>query len=169
MIHKPQGTSVLQNYIDLVAKDDALVALEENTLAMQTLLDPLTNDQWMSRYMPEKWSIKELVVHLIDAERIFGYRILRLLRRDSTELPGYDENWFASHCRADERSASDILLEWKLVRALTQMTLEHAHPLDLDFIGNANGKSVTAREIAFAVVGHTQHHLNIIHQRYLHH
>jgi len=168
MISKPSAASVMQGYIDLVSADDALIALEANTAAMENVLSTLTEDQWMMRYEPSKWSIKELVVHISDAERIFGYRILRLLRQDATPLPGYEENWYASHSRADERTPSDILSEWKHVRALTQLTLSQAHPGDLDFVGHANGKNVTAREIAFAIVGHAQHHINILTERYLH-
>lgn len=166
MIAKPTYDTALRGYIDLVQHADACAALHENTKQFNALLNSLTEEQWMHRYAPHKWSIKQMVQHISDAERIFGYRMIRLLRNDATPLPGYDENHFADYGHADRYSGQELLTEWQHIRHVTTWTLDHA-PIDmLDFEGQANGNPVTARAIAFAMVGHVAHHITILHERY---
>jgi hypothetical protein len=166
MIAKPTYDTPLKGYIDMVKHADACAALHENTIQFHTILKSLTEEQWMHRYAPGKWSIKQMVQHISDTERIFGYRMIRLLRCDTTPLPGYDENHYADFGHADRFSGEELIKEWQSIRQVTTWTMDHA-PIDaLDFVGEANGNPVTARAIAFAMVGHVQHHINILHERY---
>jgi hypothetical protein len=166
MIAKPTYDTPLKGYVEKVKHQDAIAALHANTAEFILLLESLSEEQWNFRYAEGKWSIKQMVQHISDTERIFGYRMIRLLRADSTPLPGYDENHFASAGMADDFAGSALLDEFKLLRAVTTWTFEHCNPNNLDFEGTANGKPVTARAIAFAMVGHIQHHIAILHERY---
>jgi len=166
MITKPTYDTPLKGYISEIEHEDACVALKNNTDLFISMLHKLPEEQWFFRYAEGKWSVKEMVQHINDTERIFGYRLIRLLRKDATPLPGYDENHFATHGLADHYSGEELLTEFKLIRSLTQWTLDHCNNDALDFVGQANGNPVTARAIAFAMVGHVQHHLQILKDRY---
>jgi hypothetical protein len=150
-----------------VKNPNAVSALDNSTTALVQLLEPLDESQWSLRYAPGKWSIKQMVQHISDTERIFGYRMLRLLRQDATELPGYDENHFADQGNADKMDGVQLLKEFQMVRSLTQWTFENVDLGCIDFVGYANGKEVTARAIAFGIVGHVEHHIQILNDRYL--
>lgn len=166
MIAKPTYQSVLNGYVQIVDSDDACTALRANTEQWLNVLQALTPMQWEYRYAPEKWSIKEIVQHISDTERIFGYRMLRFLRKDATPLPGYDENHFAAAGRANDYSGQELMDEFMAIRQSSTWLFEHCKQEDLDFVGQANGNDMTPRAIAFAIVGHAVHHMQILHERY---
>jgi hypothetical protein len=169
MITKPTYSTSLAGYVAKVEDLDALSGLQKNTENFRSLFEQLTDDDWQFAYETGKWTIKEMIQHITDTERIFGYRMMRLLRQDATPLPGYDENTYALHGKANNYTPALLASEFFAVRSGIQHLFAMAHPEDLDFEGNANGNPVTARAIAFAIVGHAMHHLQIIHQRYLPH
>jgi uncharacterized damage-inducible protein DinB len=155
------------NYIGNANTNDLLPALAASEEYIVNYMLSLKEPQLNHRYQPGKWSIKEMLVHMADTERIFAYRALRFARKDRTELPGFDENAYAEVSKADKRPITSILAEYAAVR---QATIEQFKAFDEEMLGEsgiASGKKVTVRALGFAILGHEIHHLNIIRQRYL--
>ncbi|PWT95122.1 MAG: DNA damage-inducible protein DinB [Bacteroidetes bacterium] len=155
-------------YMKLVPDDGLLLDhLKENLQEVRKLILSLSNEQLMYRYAPGKWTIKEILVHIVDDERIYAYRALRFARNDQTELPGFEQDDYTQNSGANERSISSILEEYEAVRNAT-ITLFEGLPLEA-FLrkGIANGNEVTVRALANHIAGHELHHLNIIREKYL--
>ena len=133
---------------------------------VERLLGPLDDAGGRFRYAPEKWSIKEVLGHLCDAERIFAYRLLRIGRADTTPLPGFDENAYMAPAEFDARSLADLLREFQAVRAGTIALVEGLPSVAWERSGQASGKSITTRAIAYIIVGHVAHHLAVLRDRY---
>ena len=112
--------------------------------------------------------MKELLLHIIDCERIYAYRALCFARGEQQALSGFDENDFAKNCNADKRTLQSILEEYLSVRQATIVLFEHFEKKDLLRIGKANNHDVSVRAIGFILVGHQQHHLKVLEERYLH-
>ena len=119
------------------------------------------------RYAPGKWSIKEVIQHVIDSERIFSYRALRFARNDATELPGFDENRYAPNAEAGRRELAAIVEELNLTRASTLAMFQSFTPEMLLRSGKANRNSISVRALGWVIAGHAEHHMNVIEQRYL--
>ena len=119
------------------------------------------------RYQPEKWSVKDILLHLIDCERIFQYRALRISRSDKTPLPGFEENEYAVEANATSRTLESLLNEYKSVRKATFTLFETFSEEQFLKIGNASGKDISVRAIGYIILGHELHHINIIKERYL--
>ena len=118
------------------------------------------------RYAPGKWSVREVVGHLCDAERIFAYRLLRIARGDETPLAGFDENTYVPAGSFDARELNALIKEWMATRDST-ITLVRGLPADAwTRRGVANGKAVTAASLAYIILGHVEHHLGILRDRY---
>jgi uncharacterized damage-inducible protein DinB len=118
-------------------------------------------------YAPGKWTIKELLQHIIDAERIFAYRALRFARKDTTPLPSFDENAYAQHSNAAERTFQSLKDEFNAVRTSTDIMLSSFNEDQLNASGTANNKHITVNALAFIIYGHLLHHKAIIEERYL--
>lgn len=154
-----------QKYVDKVS-DDILGRLESQHASTHALLERLTEQQAMFRYAPGKWSVKEVVGHLIDAERVFAYRALRFARADATELPGFDENAWVPEGRFDTRSIADLAAEFAAVRAAT-LALFHGLPESTHTRrGVANGNPMSVRALAMIMAGHEAHHVALLRERY---
>ena len=119
------------------------------------------------RYQLEKWSIKDILLHLIDCERIFQYRALRISRSDKTPLPGFEENDYAVEANATSRTLESLLNEYKSVRKATFTLFETFSEEQLLKMGNASGKDISVRAIGYIILGHELHHIKIIKERYL--
>lgn len=124
-------------------------------------------DKFDYRYAEGKWTIKEIIQHLIDSERIFAYRALRFSRNDTTELPGFDENFYATQVNANERSLMSLLNEFSVVRQATLLLFKNYSQDDLVKRGVASGKEVTVRALGFIIIGHQNHHQQVFQDRYL--
>lgn len=156
-----------QAYIDLVPADaEPLAQLRQQAAELHRELAGLTEAQALMRYAPGKWTPKEVLVHLTDAERIFTYRALRFARADAQELLGFDENGFAANSEANDRPLSDLLTEYHAVRAATLAFFGGLNGGQLDRAGRANGGPVAVRSLLYLVAGHEQHHLRILRERY---
>jgi len=125
------------------------------------------SDKWDYRYAPSKWTIKQLVQHMCDAERVFAYRALRFARRDTTELPGFDENSFADHADVDSRKMDDLLQEWHALRESSIAMFRSFDQETLLQTGIASKNKVSVRALAYCILGHELHHVHIIKERYL--
>lgn len=119
------------------------------------------------RYDTGKWTIKEIIQHLIDSERVFAYRALRFSRNDKTELAGFDENHYAANCEANQRHLKDLLMEFSLVRHSTLALFKSFSEEVLLRNGIANGFSSTVRALGFVIIAHQEHHKKIFKERYL--
>jgi uncharacterized damage-inducible protein DinB len=169
-IYKPTETvvSFYQRYINLVPDDgNLLIHLEDIFSETEELVGPLSEEKMNYRYAPEKWTIKDMLVHMSDTERIFVYRALRFSRGDKTELPGFDEGLFAEHAGANEREKEDIVREYSLVRESSIAFVESLSDDALNRTGSANGYPVSVRLLVNLIYGHQKHHLNILRERYL--
>jgi hypothetical protein len=167
---KPDLTRVPEfyhNYINQVQQEDIKEAFQTHISQAVTFLRNIPEERWNYRYAEGKWSIKELVQHMIDAERIFCYRALRFARKDETPLPGFDENTYAAASYADTRSKDDLLEELELVQKASAKLFLSFNDDQFESTGIANGKSINVLAIAFITVGHSLHHLEIIQKRYL--
>jgi hypothetical protein len=154
-------------YIAKVPENNANEAIRNNTTEAVEFLKSIPADKWDYRYAEGKWSIKELIQHIIDTERIFSYRALRMARKDHTPLPGFDENDFATASKAGKRNAQSLLEEFEAVRKSTDLLIESFDDDQLGSIGVANNQNISVSGIAFIIPGHVKHHLNVIKERYL--
>ena len=131
------------------------------------LLESISEEQASYRYAPGKWSIKQIVGHINDHERIMTYRALRFSRRDSTQLPGYDQNLLVINSRFDELNLQQLITDLKNVRTATNSFIDSLSEEQLKLKGFAWKYELTVEEFLKATIGHEIHHINIIKDRYL--
>lgn len=157
-----------QRYINNVPDDgNLLIHLEDIFSETEELIGPLSEDKMNYRYESGKWTIKDMLVHLSDCERIFVYRALRFSRGDQTALPGFEESLYAEYAGANEREKEDILREYSSVREASIAFIESLSDEALSRKGTANGVSVSVRLLVNLIYGHHKHHLNVLRERYL--
>ncbi|MBU4538200.1 MAG: DinB family protein [Weeksellaceae bacterium] len=157
----------IQRYLDLIPSQNWIEEMKisgNNTLEIYRNIAP---EHSSFAYADEKWTMKELLQHLIDAERIFAYRALRFARKDKTELPGWNEEEYAKHYFSMERPLESLIEEFEIVRKSSLIFFETLHQSVLHETGKANGNEISVENIGKLIVGHNIHHLNIIQERYL--
>jgi hypothetical protein len=168
-IGRPEAEESLEYYHRYIARvsDEPLGdQLTAQVREIEQLFETVTDRAALARYAEGKWSIKEILGHLSDTERIFTYRLLRIARGDATPLPGYDENAYVPAGRFDERPLPMLLAELRAVRLSTAALLEGLPEEAWTRWGEANGSPITARALAFIIVGHVAHHLGVLRERY---
>lgn len=152
-------------YIELVENEDyRLLFSSQVTIA---LLETISEEQANFRYAPDKWSIKQIIGHITDHERIMAYRALRFSRKDTTLLPGYDQNLFVENSRFDELSLRQLIDDFKNVRRATNSFIDSLSQLQLNLKGTAWKYELTVEEFLKATIGHEIHHIIILKDRYL--
>ncbi|MCO6500038.1 MAG: DinB family protein [Vicingus serpentipes] len=156
-------------YIDLVEDIDIISGLEKNLSETKALFDLLIESQGDYQYAEGKWTIKELLIHIIDAERIFGYRALCISRNDKTDLPGFNHDDFVKYADANNRTLCDISKEFEAVRQASISLFKNFTPEALNRAGKANGKEMTVLALAYLTIGHAIHHTNVLREKYLNH
>lgn len=154
-------------YIEKVPPGDPLALLAEGLKESLRTLALISDDQANQRYAPGKWSIKEIVQHLIDTERIFCYRALSFARGEQNPLAGYDHEAYVVQSNADYRSLKDLLEEWRTLRQSTIQLFQSFSSSMLETTGNANGLDIGVEQLMYVIIGHELHHMHIIHTRYL--
>ena len=154
-------------YIMLVPDGDFVEILETQLQEMKQLLQPLTDGQGDFRYAPGKWSIKESLGHVNDAERVFAYRILRIARGDQTPLPGFEQDDYVKIANASARKLSDLLEEFTAIRRATIALIRSLDDPSWFRRGTASGEEVSVLAIAFIIAGHALHHRAIFEEKYL--
>ncbi|MGG7551293.1 DinB family protein [Chryseobacterium arthrosphaerae] len=157
----------IQRYLDQIPSGNWLEQLKISGEKTAGIYANLTEEQSRFAYAEGKWTLKGLLLHLSDTERVFQYRILAFARGDKNNLPGFDENEYADQSFAEERSLESLLEEYKLVRKSSEILLESLRPSALQNKGTANGHEISVETIGKLIVGHNYHHLNIIEERYL--
>lgn len=170
-INRPQPTEypeAYQTYMrQLPAEGDILTLLEQQRADLHHMLAGMGNKRAEEAYAAGKWTIKELLQHMLDSERIFAYRALCIARGEQASLPGFEENSYAANSMANGRTLEDILEEYDSVRRSSLYLFRSFTPDMLDNTGTANGKPVTVRGIIHVTAAHERHHLNILADRYL--
>lgn len=150
-----------------VQDQDLLDALEQSNRHLVALLSRVPEDMGEYRYEKGKWSIKELLCHTMDVERIFAYRALRFARNDSTELSGFEENDYAPQANAHARTLKQLMKEAEALRISTLDLFESFTHEMLKRKGAANKNVVSVLNIGYIIAGHETHHRNILNERYL--
>lgn len=159
--------SYFQRYIDQVPEEDLLAAFNNQTAGLNSFLGSISEEKSNYAYAEGKWTIKELLQHIIDTERIFNYRALCFARGEQAGLPGFEENDYAANSCANNRKWSDLIQEFLAVRKATEMMYGSFNEAVMDNAGKASNNPVTVASIGFTTVGHYYHHLNVLKERYL--
>jgi uncharacterized damage-inducible protein DinB len=154
-------------FFDLVKTDDLVTELEKSYHLTQQLFTQITPKKENFSYQSNKWTIKEVIRHIIDCERVYTYRAFRFSRFDNTELAGFDENEYIENIKQAEQSFVELIDEYDNVRKSSIALFKTMTNEMLDFIGTANKVTFTARTIGFMIVGHNIHHINFIKTKYL--
>ncbi len=154
-------------YVDLTPNDGRVLDhLAESATNVEALYRAQPDDRLLHRYAPGKWTMKDVLAHLIDDDRIYAYRALRFARNDATELPGYDQELFAANSNANDRSLDDLLGEYARTRRSTIDLFNSFTDDALVRRGKADGNSATVRGLAYHLLGHELRHANILRERY---
>jgi hypothetical protein len=156
-----------EKYVSLVPAGDVVETLERQLTDTLALLRSVPEDRGDSTYEPGKWSVKELVGHVIDSERVFSYRALRFARGDRTPLPGYEQDDYVRAANFGARTLASITEEFARVRASTVALLRSFDAEAWARRGTANDNEVSVRALAHILAGHELHHLGILRERYL--
>jgi uncharacterized damage-inducible protein DinB len=154
-------------YIKLVEDQNIKSALKEQMTGAEKFLNSITEEQSFHKYAEGKWSIKEVLQHIIDAERVFAYRAMAFARKDINALPSFDENSYAANSHADSRSWKELIEEFIALRKSTEMLFNSFTEDDLDISGKASNYEITVLALGYTTVGHATHHINLIRERYL--
>jgi uncharacterized damage-inducible protein DinB len=154
-------------YIKSLGEVDLIDILNSSLEELITTLKDLSTEKVAFRYDEGKWTIKELLQHIIDTERIMSYRALRFSRLDDIDLAGYDENWYTNHSNGADRDLASLLNEFTHLRKSVIAMLEGFKKEMMLRTGSIDGNKITVGSLAFIIAGHQVHHLRIIKDRYL--
>lgn len=157
----------IQRYCDLIPSEGWQSALKSAKEETVSLFSGITEEKSRYSYAAGKWNVKELLQHLIDAEKIFAYRALRFARNDKTELPGWDEEKYAESYFCDQRSVESLVAEFEAVRQSSIFFFQSLNEGQLKQTGVANGHEISVETIGKLIAGHHIHHLNVLKERYL--
>jgi len=154
-------------YTNKVEGDDIISILEHGKEESTKFLESIPWDKWEHTYAEGKWTIAEVLMHLIDGERIFAYRALRIARNDQTPLPGFEQDDYIPFTEANQRLPASLVREYQTVRDASISLFRHFSEAMWSRRGTASNHPVTPLALAYIIAGHEQHHLNIIRERYL--
>jgi uncharacterized damage-inducible protein DinB len=156
-----------KSYIEALEDVELIEELEISLHEFIKFVQNIPMDKFDFQYEEGKWTIKEIIQHLIDSERVFSYRALRISRNDKTPLPGFDENDYVQNSNGKERSLQSLLTEMAVVRQATLSLFNSFSQEQLTKIGFASNREVSVRAIGFIIIGHQKHHQKIFLERYL--
>jgi uncharacterized damage-inducible protein DinB len=156
-----------KRYVDQVPEEDLNTAFSNQSPVLNELLNSITEEKSAYAYAPGKWTLKELLLHMTDAERIFNYRALCIARREQNSLPGFDEDSYAANSNANNRSWQELVEEFLAVRKSTELLYKSFTDEMLNASGISNGKQIIVSSLGFITLGHFYHHKKVIEERYL--
>ena len=157
-----------KKYIDLVSEENFLKALSENTTTAIKFFESLPKEKHNYKYAADKWTVKEVLMHITDTERVMSYRMLAAVRGDNKNaMPSMDENLYAKNVDVSKRTLEDLLSEFKAVRFATEKIVENTTEEQSKLTANTVSHPVSARALAYIIIGHVLHHMNVIKERYL--
>ena len=148
-------------------RDDLYAAFSHQIDEILNALDTLTDAQACYKPGPKEWSIKEVIGHVNDVERVFSYRLLRISRNDPTPLPGFEQEDFVRAAGFDNVSLHDLASEFEFLRRANILAVRHMSDEAVDRRGTASGATVSARALIYMMVGHVDHHMASLHEKYL--
>jgi len=169
MIERPSESefaSFYKDYVSAVTEPDVLAVLESQIFELQRLTAAVPAQRETFRYAPGKWSVREVVGHLTDGERVFGYRAFRISRGDQTPLPGFDEKSYVLESGFDQRPLAELVDEFIGQRRSNLVMLRRLDRRALERIGTANDNPISVRALAFIMAGHVRHHFGVLRTRY---
>ncbi len=169
MSRRPEETeyaSFYAPYLALVPEEDILPVLAGQNVLLRRLMDSVPEERESFRYAPDKWSIRELLGHVGDAERVFGFRAFAFSRGDQNPLPGFDENAYVAASGYGDRSLESLAGDFTGLREVNLALLRRLSPEAWLRTGVANGKPVSVRALAYILAGHLRHHLGVLRERY---
>jgi uncharacterized damage-inducible protein DinB len=167
---RPQATDFppyFARYISQVDADSLSDAAKTYSSSLVSFYSNLPEEKAAFSYAPGKWTLQELLQHVVDTERIMSYRLLRIARKDKTPLPSFDENWYAEHSLANNRSFTSIKEEFNAVRKSTDLLIQSLSETQLSEEGVASNLPVTANAVGYIIFGHMLHHKKVIEEKYL--
>lgn len=155
-------------YIEFATKHgDVFAAMTQQFDEMKSALGKLSDKQARFRNAPEEWSIKEIISHLTDGERVFSYRMLRISRNDKTPLPGFEQNDYVKESGADELAIEDLLAEFEFLRRANVLAVKNLSEEATQRIGTASNSPISVRALIYIMVGHVDHHMASLNEKYL--
>jgi hypothetical protein len=163
---KNEYDSYYERYISLVPDEDVLIALDQQLAETMILLRSLSDQHGSFRYEPHKWSVKEVLGHMIDTERIMAYRALRVARNDRTPIEGFEQDDYVKNGGFDNRSVSNLAREFEQVRRTTISLFRNLEPAAWERRGIANNVEISVRALAYIIAGHELHHKNGLKEKY---
>lgn len=167
-LQKNEFADFYSTYISHVADEYSLIEeLEISVHRLRNFVQNIPMDKYDYAYTEGKWTIKDILQHLIDSERVFAYRALRFARKDFTPLPGFEENDYAAVAEGCKRSIRDLLTELAIVRESTLCLFKTFSDATLELKGIASGNEMSVRALGFVIIGHQNHHQRIFEERYL--
>ncbi|HEX8734055.1 MAG TPA: DinB family protein [Pyrinomonadaceae bacterium] len=164
---KTEYAEYYETYVSLVEETDIVSALENQLAEIENLFAGIAEEKGAYAYAEGKWSIKELVGHVNDGERIFSYRALRISRADRTPIEGFEQDGYIENSNFNAAALSDLLEEFALLRKANILLFKNLSAEGWTRTGTASGWQFTVRALAFIMVGHVRHHINILKKRYL--
>ena len=164
---KSECSAHVYSYVSKVTQNNLIEALNDSHQQVLALFESLPKEKYLYRYAEGKWTIQDLIAHLIDCERIMVYRALTIARNDKTELPGFEENDYAAESNAANRSMESLLDEYRHIRKSTILFFEGLSDEMALRKGIANRNPVTVRALGYSIPGHELHHMQVIKERYL--
>lgn len=156
-----------QRYTSKISESDAFAVLEKAFEDHLEFFETISDERWRFRYAPGKWSLKESIIHMIDTERIFAYRALRIARNDQTALAGFEQDDYVPYYNAENRSSASIIAEYKAVRMATLELFRYLSEEDLKRTGTSSGMLISVRALAYLIAGHERHHIMLTKDKYL--
>lgn len=159
--------SFYKNYVDNVKTDNIIKELRDQVLDIQAIISEIPEEKEDFAYAPGKWTIKEIIGHIIDTERVLGYRAMRFARKDKTPLPGYDENFFVANANFNKQTLYSLGHEFAIVREANLALFKTWDEEALSQVGVANKLDVSVRAMLYMIAGHAIHHMGVIKEKYL--
>ena len=161
--YAPYFSTYIKHLEDVHLIEELEISVHEFVRFVQNI--PL--DKFDYRYAPDKWTIKDIIIHLIDVERIFSYRALRIARNDKTPLASFDEDNYVVNANANNRSIQSLLSEFLIVRESTLALFKSFSEEQMMNIGTASSTEISARALGFIIIGHQKHHQKVFQERYI--
>jgi len=155
-----------RGYVGHVSENEIIPVLRSQLDEIESLLGGVSAERETYRYAPDKWSIREVAGHLVDAERVFGYRAFSIARGETQSLPGFDEKAYMMSAPYDRITLDDLLSEFRLVRLANIAMLRNLDEDAWRNVGTANDAQVSVRALAFIMAGHVRHHMGVLRERY---